>query len=514
MTGGSGPGDSPDPDPEVVLDRVDDGFFAVDDDWQVTYANERGREILRAAMTDDAPDADVEGRHLWRSVPDAVDTVFHERSHEAMERQESVTFEARFDPIETWFDVGVYPSESGLSVYFRDITEETELRRQRDRNLRALQRLYAVSSDTERAFAERLDSMLELGRDYLGVANGFLTRIESGTQHIEAAAATDARLEAGQSCPLEEAYCKRTIERDRLLTVVDPTGQDCVDAAAYERFGLETYIGGRVTVDGDLYGTLCFADTRSRGRSFSDDEETFVELLTRWVSYELERERAADRLRRERDRLDQFASVVSHDLRNPLTAASARVELLAESTESEHLPPLSRALDRMEELVDNLLTLARNGRVVDDPSPVDVATVAERAWGHAGRDGATISLAFDDRQVLADESGLEQLFENLFRNAVEHSSTSPGATESSGVSVTVGTLPDGSGFFVADDGPGIPEAEREQVFETGYSTNDEGTGFGLSIVASIVEAHGWELRATESEAGGARFEVTGVDSPT
>jgi signal transduction histidine kinase len=76
------------------------------------------------------------------------------------------------------------------------------------------------------------------------------------------------------------------------------------------------------------------------------------------------------------------------------------------------------------------------------------------------------------------------------------------------VTVTVGGLPDG--FYVADDGEGVPPADRDRVFERGYTTGD-GTGLGLSIVEQIVGAHGWSVRATESEDGGARFEITGVE---
>jgi signal transduction histidine kinase len=67
------------------------------------------------------------------------------------------------------------------------------------------------------------------------------------------------------------------------------------------------------------------------------------------------------------------------------------------------------------------------------------------------------------------------------------------------------------GFYVADDGTGVPEADRDDVFDSGYSTTQAGTGFGLAIVAEIAEAHGWDIALTESEDGGARFEVTGVD---
>jgi signal transduction histidine kinase len=120
------------------------------------------------------------------------------------------------------------------------------------------------------------------------------------------------------------------------------------------------------------------------------------------------------------------------------------------------------------------------------------------------------------RTIPADESRLRQLLENLIRNAVEHSSTSPPASRedavehgSEDVTITVGALEDG--FYVADDGVGIPESEREKVFESGYTTAEEGTGIGLGLVAEIADAHGWEVRLTESESGGARFEFTGVD---
>jgi signal transduction histidine kinase len=75
--------------------------------------------------------------------------------------------------------------------------------------------------------------------------------------------------------------------------------------------------------------------------------------------------------------------------------------------------------------------------------------------------------------------------------------------------VAVGDL-DG-GFFVEDDGSGIPETDRKQVFERSYTTSEDGTGFGLAIVEGIVEAHDWEIVVTEGADGGARFEITGVE---
>jgi signal transduction histidine kinase len=492
---------------QTVLDRMADGFFALDVNWTVTYANEEGHRILRSAMTDDAvgPDGSVEGANLWESIPGSTETVFYDEYHRAMETQEAVSFDSYYEPLDTWFEARAFPSEEGLSVYLRDVTERRELERRRRESLRAIQRLYAVSSDDDRTFEGKVDAILTIGCEYLDVPNGFLTRIEDGTQHVEVSHATHPLLQPGETCPLDEAYCKRTLEREQLLTIVEASDEGWAEDPAYETFGLETYVGGRVEADGERYGTLCFADTSPRDDPFTDAQRTFVELLTRWVSYELERQRAAERLERERDRLDEFASVVSHDLRNPIATARGRLDLLAEECDSEHIEPVERSLSRMETLVDDLLTLAREGDAVDDPAPVDLVALARDAWKTTDSRNGTLRTAVAELEILADEERLRQLLENLFRNAVEH-----GGGE---VTVTVGPLAEGAGFRVADDGPGIPEDERGRVFEAGYTTVSDGTGFGLNIVAETAEAHGWDVRVTESEEGGARFEVTGVESP-
>jgi len=489
---------------KTILDRMGDGFFAVDTDWRITYANDRGREILRTAMADDALDSvdRIEGLDFWESIPEAVDTVFDERYHEAIATQESVSFDAYYPPLQTWFDVRAFPSESGLSVYLRDITDERELERQRQESLHAIQRLYAVSSDRDRSFGEKVDALLELGCEYLELPNGFLTRIDEATQRVERSHADHPALQPGESCPLDEAYCKRTIELDHLLTVVDAIEEGWDDDPAHDRFGLGSYIGGRVEVDGELYGTLCFADTEPHEEPFSDTQRTFVELLTRWVSYELERQQAQSQIKRERDRLDEFASVVSHDLRNPLNTATGRAELLADDCDSEHLPPIRRSLSRMEALIEDLLTLARDGVPAEELTDIDLAPVAHDAWATSETADAAVDIDTDGLRIRADESRLRQLLENLFRNAAEHGGES--------VTVTVGSLPNGNGFYVEDDGQGIPKSKRDQVFETGYTTTTAGTGFGLSIVAEIATAHGWDVAVTEGSDGGARFEITGV----
>jgi len=221
--------------------------------------------------------------------------------------------------------------------------------------------------------------------------------------------------------------------------------------------------------------------------------------IGRDISETLEYER---RLERQNERLEEFASVLSHDLRNPLNVAEGRLEIEREPRESDHLDAVAEAHERMETLIEKLLTLARDGDIATDLQSVPVDAVAAESWETMATEEASLVVA-DELTVEADESRLQQLFENLLRNAVDHGPV--------GVTVRVGALPDGRGFYVADDGPGIPVDERDQVFESGYTTGGEGIGAGLSIVERVVDAHGWSIRVTESRDGGARFEIATDD---
>ncbi|WEL18659.1 Signal transduction histidine kinase [Halorhabdus sp. SVX81] len=222
--------------------------------------------------------------------------------------------------------------------------------------------------------------------------------------------------------------------------------------------------------------------------------------LARSLRYAVERHRQEVQLRLQNERLEEFTSVVSHDLRNPLNVAHARVNILRDEADNDHLETASRALDRMEALIEDLLTLAQQGRTIDDLSTVRLDVVAEGCRENVDTADAAV-IVDTDATVRADGSRLQELLGNLLRNSIEHGGAA--------VTITLGDLADG--FYVADDGPGISADDREQVFEMGYSTSEGGTGFGLMIVEGIAEAHGWDVRVTESEAGGARFEITGVD---
>jgi signal transduction histidine kinase len=206
-------------------------------------------------------------------------------------------------------------------------------------------------------------------------------------------------------------------------------------------------------------------------------------------------------LRRQNEHLKEFAGTVAHDLRNPLNIAQGNLELAREAGGKRHFDAIERSLGRMEQLVDEVLSLARRGQAVLDPSSVSLERVVRTAWSHV--DTTTESLSVEsDGELLADDGRLCELFENLFRNAVDHGG--------SDVVVRVGLLGSADGFYVEDSGPGIPEADHDHVFEAGYTTTDDGTGFGLSIVRQIADGHGWDVAVAEGDDGGARFEISGT----
>ena len=244
----------------------------------------------------------------------------------------------------------------------------------------------------------------------------------------------------------------------------------------------ENHIALLETPDGDIEGTA-----------------GVVRDITERKQYEKELARQRSVLEAQNERLEEFASLVSHDLRNPLHLAQAHLELATEESNSEHHERISKALDRMDNLITDLLDLARQGGDVDETESVELDNILRTCWRSIQADGA--SLVDDtDKPVQADPTLLRQLLKNLLQNAIEHAGDEP--------TITVGTLPDG--FFIEDDGQGIPTSERDQVFDAGYSGND-GAGLGLHIVKQVVEAHTWEIDVTEGSAGGARFEVTSVE---
>lgn len=193
-------------------------------------------------------------------------------------------------------------------------------------------------------------------------------------------------------------------------------------------------------------------------------------------------------------RLESFASIVSHDLRNPLEVAQIRLEAAQDTDEEIHFEKALDALDRMKRIITDVRSLTIKDEEISTKDSVQLQDVAQAAWETVDTQSASLEIE-DGPPLEADDDYLQQSLENLLRNAIEHGGD--------GVQITIRRTEDG--FVVADDGSGIPPEEQDDVFEAGFTTADSGTGLGLSIVKRIANAHGWAVDVTTSDSGGACF---------
>ena len=251
-----------------------------------------------------------------------------------------------------------------------------------------------------------------------------------------------------------------------------------------------------LVADWELVGVMTF-ETDAK-RVWTDEEVDLYRTFADLIAYTIARNDRRLELRRRTEQLEQFSSVVSHDLRNPLNVLSGYLEMIEGDVSASTYNPMERAVTRMETLIDNLLMLAKRGETIGETESTSVTAVAEEAWKTVRAPDATLTIAGDIGHVRADPNRLRQVFENLFRNAVDHAGPS--------VDIEIGPRTDGvGGMYIADDGPGVPPDVRGSLFDSGFSTAGS-SGIGLAIVDRIVDAHGWEVEVHND--GGAVFEVS------
>lgn len=230
------------------------------------------------------------------------------------------------------------------------------------------------------------------------------------------------------------------------------------------------------------------------------EKQALFRTITNLLSRRNQTEGLTTELRNRNTRLEQFASTLRHELRNPLNVLDGYLEQARNRGDSDSFDACEESVIQMEQLLEDTLLIIDGGEITTEPERIDLAAVCESSWEIISAETPGIEIELS-RYIYADKVRLKQLLENLFRNAVEHVGTD--------VTVTVGDLP--SGFYIEDDGPGIPPEERESVFEEGHSVNSAGTGLGLAVVQAVADGHGWDVEITGGTNGGARFEITSVE---
>ncbi|TYL39834.1 histidine kinase [Natronococcus pandeyae] len=538
MTGESGSPIPPD-DATRVYDRITDAVFALDEEWRFTFLNEQAERVLRR------DEEELLGTALWNAFPDAVGSTFQQEYERAMETQEPVTFEEYLESLDAWFEVRAYPSETGLTVYFRETTDRVRREDQIQTREQALQDAYEVLADPDQPLVDQISSLLEVVRETVGTEYATLSRVHPDTNEytFEAVdAPDDADLEEGETVPLETTNCERVVDIERTLAIsdVESDAPELADRTGNVEWGISCYLGTPVFVDGEVYGTFCFYDRDARAEGFSDWEVTFVELLSNWVGYKLEREQYQRELEASNEELEQFASAVSHDLQEPLRMVSSYLSLIQErygdeldGEVEEFLEFAVDGADRMREMIDGLLAYSRIETQGNPFEPVDLNAVLDDVIDDLQfkleETDAELSVGSLPR-VEGDDDQLRQVFQNLLSNAITYSGDDPprvdvtAERESAAFSASDSRDPtvsrDDSRWVisVSDDGIGIDPDDRKRifdVFERLHSREEyEGTGIGLALCQRIVERHGGEIWIDPNADEGTTVQFTLPDAST
>lgn len=349
----------------------------------------------------------------------------------------------------------------------------------------------------EENLEEKQNALLRLGTEYLEMPAGFVSHISDTHLTLLDTIGLDNVSDDIKQCPLEETYCKNTIERSKPLMVSNAKDSSEIDDEAYQQWNIDSYIGSKIIVDGEVYGTICFIDSGNE-HSFDEAHEVFIDLLAQWLGYEISNERVQNRLSSQRDNLEEFTALVRHDLKNPLTVAMGHIDMLREDIgENTHLNKIEKSTNRIDELLDDFSFLSKTVGELDsdDLEPIDVYNTARQVWADSVPEGEGELIVADtqERQLICNNGLFRQIIQNLFRNAVEHNEGN----------IEVKITRTAEGVIIEDNGTGIPE-DAGDVFEKGITTSENNTGYGLYITKKIIEVHGWSV-SLESDDSGAKF---------
>lgn len=293
---------------ETIAGSITTAVITIDADSTIAYANEAAAELTgyeRSALigrsfTDLMPGSSRQA-HL-DGVADYLTsgerTVDWDYLELPMLTDDGTTTTAvsfgDFTHLGEWYCTGV----------IRDISDRKAYQRELERNNASLQELTQLAASDTLSDDEIIDRVLELGMDRLGLSLGYLSRIDGRDYEVASVVGDHDIIQAGAETDLSNTYCRRIVEDDRdHFGLTDAAAEGWEDDMAYQVSGIACYLGGKVVVDGELYGTLCFADDEPRTEPFSESEQTFTQLLAEWTSRELER-------RQRNAALEQYENVI------------------------------------------------------------------------------------------------------------------------------------------------------------------------------------------------------------
>lgn len=358
-------------------------------------------------------------------------------------------------------------------------------------------RLFAASTPTE-----LYDASVEAAQHILEADTSEIAAVEDGEPQVLARKANHFSIEP-DSLPIGTDIVGQTDLIGRSHVYDDIT--DVRSAAAAQPIpDTDTYTPrSLLLVPIDSVGLLIA--TSATAGAFSEADRTWAEQLAAFIDGMVAVFERSDASEEEITRLEQIARILSHDFAGPLTVARGALELAQETDDEQYFLQVRKAIDRIEDLVEGIERLARTEEHIGQVELIELRSAVEEVWPALQTNDSSIDVV-DSRRILADEQAFYQLLMNLFNNAVEHGGHD--------VSIRVGTTQ--NGFYIEDDGPGLPAGVGDEIFDWGHTSSSDHKGIGLSIVDRIISAHDWEISMSESELGGVRFDITGLtgtDSP-
>jgi PAS domain S-box-containing protein len=470
-----------------VLESIHDAFYSLDRDWKFTYVNRRACELWKKRADE------LIGQVIWDLFPSGRDTGAYEAMQRVLKTGQEETFEAFSSYLETWTTVRVYSTDEGIAVYFLDIT----YRKKAEASLQRSEQLY-------RAIGETINWGIWVcdpdGKN-IYASPSFLAMVgltqeecsEFGWGSVLHPDDADATIAAWKECTRTGSFW----ERAHRFRGVD---------------GKYHHVLARGIPVRDEQGVItCWA-----GINLDIDE-----MMEREEEMEQRVEQRTKQLVRVNQELESFSYTVSHDLKAPLRVINGFANLLLNgqashlsTQEREYLQLIIENTDRMNELVNALLTFSRVTRQVAHMTLVDVGSVVksvveQEKHAAAGQQGAhSVDIEIGDLpNVVADPVLLRQVFANLISNALKFTRTVPEPS----IQVSACIENDMVVYSVQDNGVGFTSEEAKklfQVFQRLHSQKEfEGSGVGLANVRKIIERHGGKVWAEGEPGKGATFYV-------
>ncbi len=512
---------------EEILESITGGFFALDRDYKFTYWNKAAGEGTGLTREE------VLGRGVFEIFPNAKNAELGEKYKTAMEQRtfQSIVTSYRDERFEAFYDIRIYPTESGISVFFQDITAQKRTERQKEMLMEVSHVINVAPhlDDLCLNAGERIALFLEIPPKFACI---YRYDSRSAMLHLMAPSLIDVRVdpeiehqivhEKTQTIAVKTALTRKTIVSDELSRS---------SIAAYfltetENLSLRTLISIPLMVQNELQGVLEVLSPKVD--RYVEEELKLLSVIANELAIGMSRKRLMDEitvknieLENEKKKTDdanetlkRFLATFSHELRAPLNAIVGFSEILTADIYNlpgekvrDFMKNINYSGKHLQGLINDILDLSKieAGKMelhveahpvsffVENVSRVMQAAIQEKK----------ISLEFDVSpeidQLVVDQTRFKQILVNLVSNAIKYSHNT------GRVLVKIRRFVNEIEFSVIDDGVGIKPEDMPRLFHAFQQARNgksqkEGTGLGLVITKKLIELHGGQI-AVESEWG-------------